>query len=252
MGYPDYLLKHPNWEIVEMAKKKNVKNTTQHLNDSVEKADVEVEVVSAVETVDVAVDDEVVANDVDVDSVDSGQGSEKAANNLGRGLTTSHIQIDESPFINNDDAVEVSEKQVEQDPAVSFVKDAFATYTKQMAPGVAVDDAIVRRNQLLLLNAFNITLSNVGVFNENMKFVLDTIRAGRSGVFSDAYVFRGFATLRLSPSKYKRFESLLTLLLVAADVGSVKKVSKHIDLSIVARYLSEEERELVFSYFTVA
>lgn len=150
--------------------------------------------------------------------------------------------------------VKPAEKEVaveEVDESIAYVKDTFAVYAKQMAPGVAVDDGIVRRNQIALLNAFNTTLRNADTFDQNMKFILKTIRDGRKGIFSDAYAFRGFNSLRLSPAQYKRFESLFTLFIAAADVGAPKKVGKLIDINIVSRYLNDDdERSLVFSFFT--
>ena len=137
-----------------------------------------------------------------------------------------------------------------EDPTVAYVKETVDIYIKQMSPGVAVDDGIVRRNQIALLNIFNVTLRNAGTFDQNVKFLLKTFRDGRGGVFSDAYAFRGFNALRLSTAQYKRFESLFTLFLAAADAPSPKQVSKHIDLNIVSRYLNgDDERDLIFSFF---
>lgn len=132
---------------------------------------------------------------------------------------------------------------VSQDDRVATVQKALDEYVANMSGNVPVTEDDVRTNQIRLKNTINAILSsNDEIFDEVFTEAVKRIRANRTDAFRDVLVYRGFANMRIRQEERKRFEMLLQLLLACSDSKNIKSIGDKVDLSVVLRYVKNDEQ----------
>jgi hypothetical protein len=144
--------------------------------------------------------------------------------------------------------------EVEQD-AIESVQDVapegmgslayqLGQYIDAMKPGKAQTGDSLQKNQLKLRSVINAILQLPDEkFSDGMKFLTAVIREHRDGVFNERYVFRGFPQIRVARTERQKLETLITLFLATADSKSPKSVSKNVDMTVVMRFVTNNDQQ---------
>lgn len=140
---------------------------------------------------------------------------------------------------------EVKDTRVKNDmDAVSILEQSLESYAKEMAPGIRQTNDSIVRHQMTLHRIVNSVLSlTENDFHKGMKMLVRIVRENRKGAFSDRHAMRGFERLRLSHDQLVRFESLMSLLMSAADMENPKAVKKVVDFKVLFRSVTDNEQQ---------
>lgn len=131
------------------------------------------------------------------------------------------------------------------------VAGALRDYDQAMGSTAAIDTATINLQQGTLWRVIRMVLNSGEDFEGGLNLIIAFIREGKAGAFSDANLFRGFEHTRLNGDHSKAFQSILTLLNVAASVNNRTNVRKAIDLgrTMTSDVFTPEARTRVLGFF---
>lgn len=129
------------------------------------------------------------------------------------------------------------------EPQTLLIASMFAKYMEDMKSNVMVTEAAGANHQLELYHALNRLYGYHGDgFKELYKWVLKAVSKNRRelGAFCDKYVMRYHSWMNLSVNELKQYRSLLSLLLVTADLKLKSEVTKRVDVQAIIDEITDK------------
>lgn len=123
-------------------------------------------------------------------------------------------------------------------------------YKAAMAPGVPVSNEEGAVQQLKLWRAIQMVLGRSGSeFIALYTQLLNAIKEGRQTVFSERYVFRFMAIVKMNVNERRNFERIVRLMLVTCDPSVRTVAMKHVDLKNVLIDFDENVKQNMAGFY---